>query len=191
MRVLVAGVLGAAAMFIWTALAHMVTPLGMIGFQQLPNEPAAVEQIYKAGGEKRGFYFFPYMPSTGADQAAMERQQAKLKTMPSGILVYTPPGDAGMTPTQLITEFALQFVETLLAAAIIGLATVAGFLRRWVMAVMVGAVAAIATNFSYWNWYGFNLDYTIAQAFTEAMKFVIAGLVIAWVFTWKRLRKAA
>jgi len=190
MRVLVAGLLGAVAMFVWSALAHMVTPLGMIGFQQLPNEAAAVEQIHKAGGESRGFYFFPYMAPAGPDQAAMDAQTAKLRTMPTGILVYTPPGSPGMTPTQLITEFALQFIECLLAAAIIGLATIAGFLRRWMMVAMVGSVAAIATNFSYWNWYGFNLDYTVAQAFTEVMKFVIAGVVIAWVFTWKRLRKA-
>ena len=69
-------------------------------------------------------------------------------------------------------------------------ATVAGFLRRFVLVAMVGSIAAIATNFSYWNWYGFNLDYTVAQAFTEVMKFVCAGAVIAWVFGWRRLRKA-
>jgi hypothetical protein len=51
---------------------------------------------------------------------------------------------------------------------------------------MVGVVAAIATNFSYWNWYGFSFDYTLANAFTELVKFVVAGVVIALVLGWRR-----
>jgi hypothetical protein len=44
----------------------------------------------------------------------------------------------------------------------------------------------MATNFSYWNWYGFNLDYTLANAFTELVKFVVAGFVAAVVLGWRR-----
>ena len=38
MRILLAGLAGAVAMFIWTSIAHMATPLGTIGFSQIPNE---------------------------------------------------------------------------------------------------------------------------------------------------------
>ncbi|HLY80874.1 MAG TPA: hypothetical protein VKQ70_15940, partial [Caulobacteraceae bacterium] len=54
-----------------------------------------------------------------------------------------------------------------------------GFSQRLGLAVLVGLIAGMATNFSYWNWYGFGLDYTLANAFIELMKFVVAGLVIA------------
>ena len=66
------------------------------------------------------------------------------------------------------------------------LVVAAGFAQRLAMAVMVGVVAALATNFSYWNWYGFSSDYTLANAFTELMKFVVAGVVIALALGWRR-----
>jgi hypothetical protein len=40
-------------------------------------------------------------------------------------------------------------------------------------------LAAIGTNVSYWNWYGFPLAYTAAYMTTEIVGFVCAGLVAA------------
>lgn len=42
MRVLIAGVLGAIAMFSWTSIAHVALPLGQTGFSHLSGEPAAL-----------------------------------------------------------------------------------------------------------------------------------------------------
>ena len=61
----------------------------------------------------------------------------------------------------------------------------AGFSRRLAIAALVGLIAGVTTNFSYWNWYGFGLDYTLVTAFIEAMKFVVAGLVIAAILRRK------
>jgi len=63
-------------------------------------------------------------------------------------------------------------------AMIAALAAV-GFGRRFGIAILVGLIAGMATNLSYWNWWGFGLDYTLANGFIELMKFVVAGLVIA------------
>jgi hypothetical protein len=41
----------------------------------------------------------------------------------------------------------------------------------------VGAAAAITTNISYWNWYGFPASYTAAYMTTEIVGFVAAGIV--------------
>jgi hypothetical protein len=51
---------------------------------------------------------------------------------------------------------------------------------------MVGVIAGMATNLSYWNWYGFDLSYSLANAFIELMKFVVAGVAIALVLGWNR-----
>lgn len=80
-------------------------------------------------------------------------------------------------------------VESLLMAAIAALAA-AGFARRLTIAVLVGVIAGMATNASYWNWYGFGLDYTLANAFIELVKFAVAGLVIA-LLLGRRSPKAA
>jgi hypothetical protein len=63
-----------------------------------------------------------------------------------------------------------------------------GFGRRFGIAVLVGVIAGIATNLSYWNWYGFGLDYTLANAFIEVVKFAVAGLVIALMLRPKRAK---
>jgi hypothetical protein len=180
MRILIAGVLGGIAMFLWASIAHMATPLASIGLQPIPGGDATVTGLHQTLGDRAGLYFFPF---AGTGPRAMADQEAKLKVEPSGLLAYRPPGAGGVTPSLLGVEFALEVIESLLAAAVLAMA--AGFGARFGMAVAIGLVAAMATNFSYWNWYGFSLDYTLANAFTELMKFVVAGLVIAWVLGFR------
>jgi hypothetical protein len=42
MKILLAGFLGAVAMFIWTSIAHMALPLGEAGISEIPNEQAVL-----------------------------------------------------------------------------------------------------------------------------------------------------
>jgi hypothetical protein len=184
MRILIAGVLGGIAMFIWASIAHVATPLAAIGLQALPGGDATVSALHDRLGDKHGLYFFPYMDAHGSN--AMAAQAEKLKTSPHGILVYNPPGGTGMSPGQLGVELALEVIESILTALLLAAAT--AFAPRLIMAVAIGVIAAMATNFSYWNWYGFSLDYTLANAFTELVKFVVAGVVIALVLGWRRNR---
>jgi hypothetical protein len=181
-RIIIAGVLGGIAMYIWATIAHVATPLASMGLQPVPNEAAVLAAMHKNLGDKPGLYFLPF--STGHDQKAMAEQEAKLKVEPAALVAYRPPGAGGMAPRQLITEFALEVVESLLAAAVLA-AVAGGFGRRLGIAAAIGLIAGMATNLSYWNWYGFSLDYSLANAFTEWVKFLVAGAVIAWVLGWK------
>jgi len=186
MRVLFAGILGGIAMFIWASVAHVMTPLASIGLQPVPNEAAAMGALHQSLGDKPGLYFFPFMNGAAGGAAAMAAQKAKIATYGNGLIAYNPPSaSAGVSPRQLIVEFVLELVESILTAVVLA-ALVAGFARRVGMAGVIGVVAGMATNFSYWNWYGFSLDYTLANAFTELMKFVFAGLAIALVLGWRR-----
>jgi hypothetical protein len=182
MRTIIAGVLGGIAMYLWATIAHIATPLATIGLHGVPNEPAVLAAMHKNLGDKPGLYFLPYM--VGTDSKAMAAQEAKLKTAPAALVAYRPPGTGGMQPRQLITEFVLELVESLLTAAV--LAVAAGFSVRLGLAAAIGVIAGMATNLSYWNWYGFSLDYSLANAFTEFMKFLVAGAVIALVMGWRR-----
>ncbi len=189
MRVLIAGLIGAIAMFIWASVAHVATPLASIGLKAMPNEAGAVTALQQSLGDKPGLYFFPFMQGSPSDAKVMAAQKAALQSGPSGLLAYQPPGTGGLGMGRLVTEFALELIESVLAAVV--LAYAAGFSRRLGVAAAIGVIAAMATNFSYWNWYGFDFNYTLANAFTELMKFIFAGAAIAWVLGWRRWRVAA
>jgi hypothetical protein len=178
MRIVIAGLLGGFAMFIWASIAHVATPLASMGLARMPNEAATIAVLQADLGTKPGLYFFPAIQGQASDAKAMRAQEERMKTGPSGLLAYQPPGTPGITPRQLITEFLLEVVESLATAVVLG-AIAAGFVARLGVAVLIGAIAGMATNFSYWDWYGFSLDYTLANAFTELVKFVFAGAVIA------------
>jgi hypothetical protein len=180
MRILIAGVVGGVVMFIWATIAHLATPLASAGLKPMPNEAATISTLHAALGDTPGLYFFPAI--AGSDSKAMKDQQAKMQLGPSGLLAYRPPGAAGVSLRQLLTEFALEVVESLLAAFAISVA--AGVARRLGVVVAIGLVAALSTNFSYWNWYGFSWDYTLANVVTELLKYVFAGLAIIAVLAW-------
>jgi hypothetical protein len=60
MRILLAGVLGGIAMFVWTSLAHMALPLGEAGIGEILNESAVLSAIQSSMGDKTSLYIFPH-----------------------------------------------------------------------------------------------------------------------------------
>jgi hypothetical protein len=178
MRVLLAGLAGAVAMFIWTAIAHVATPLGTIGFSQIPNEAGVVQAMDSAIGAKPGLYFFPWVAPN--DRKMMEKVAAAERAHGHGLLLYHGPGqniDSDMSP-MLIKEFLKQFVQALIAAWIVSMLAV-GYVTRVLVVTVIGVSAGIATNVSYWNWYGFPMDYTEVQVLIEIVSGFVAGLAIA------------
>jgi hypothetical protein len=173
MRILIAGVLGGLAMYVWATVAHL-SPLAAIGIHTMPNDRIVVAALKLNLGDKAGVYIYPTPP------AGMAPPTSDARTAAEGMLSYVPNGPAGLTPRQLIVEFALEMIEALLMAAIAGLAAV-GFGRRVAIAILVGLIAAMTTNASYWNWWGFGLDYTLANGTIELIKYLVAGVVIALV----------
>jgi hypothetical protein len=181
-RKLLAGVLGGIAFFLWSSLAHMVLPLGETGVQQIPNE-AAVTGAMLTNIKGDGLYLFPEMhlqpgASRQEQNAAMQQQFEKIKTGPSGLLVYHPARDAGFGKL-LLTELTTNIVQLLIAVFLLGQTRITSLAGRWRFVTAAGVLAAISTNISYWNWYGFPGNYTLAYTSTIAMGFVCAGLVAA------------
>jgi hypothetical protein len=180
MRILIAALLGALAMFAWTSVAHLATPLAYIGFSPIPNEAPVLSAMESSIGAKPGLYFYPWLDPK--DPHAMDKGALLERAHGHGLLLYHPANtamDDNMMP-MLGGEFAKQFVQALIAAFIVSLMVGASFVTRWGAVVLIGVSAAIATNFSYWNWYGFPLDYTLAAMTIEIVSAICAGLVIAW-----------
>lgn len=181
-RIGVAGLLGAVVMFIWTAIAHMATPLGYTGFSQLPNEGPALTALHASAGEKGGLYIYPWAdPSTMNSKAGMDAYASKTKSGPSGMLLYRPPGgDPGMTAGTLIQEFIKQLVVCLIAAFLLAEAKLPKLWERAGFVAAIGAIASLETNASYRIWYLFPGDYTAAQILTSFVSYALAGFAIGW-----------
>ena len=195
-RSVLAGLLGGLAMFVWTSVAHMLLPLGEIGIREMPNETAVLAVMHASLGEAAGFYFFPGTglgPDAGREQkhAAMQQYGQKLAANPSGILIYHPPGAQPMTPGQLGIEFLTELLECLLAAALLARTRLAGWIARAGFVTAAGVLAALATNVSYWNWYGFPGSYTAGYMTTQIVGFLCAGLVIGAITKGPRSGGAA
>ncbi|HEY3638469.1 MAG TPA: hypothetical protein VGK90_09995 [Rhizomicrobium sp.] len=189
MKILLAGILGGIVMFIWTSVAHMALPLGHIGFSGIPDEAPVLASMQKAIGGQTGLYFFPWVDPRQSN--AMAEETAKLKTNPSGLLIYRPPGGGGMTGAMLITEFLKEVVVSLIAAFLLARTILVAYPARAGFVALVGLAATLTTNMSYWNWYGFPTDYTLAAMITEFVGYLVAGLAKAAILPRSRTFGAA
>lgn len=179
MRIVLAGILGAIAMFVWTSIAHMATPLGYMGLRQIPNEAPVIAAMQRSIGDHSGLYIFPW--TDPKDPKMMEKYAKIMPVSPSGLLLYRPPsGATGMTK-ELVYEFGKELIEALIAAFLLGWAGIAGYLGRAGFVTLVGVGASISTNVSDWIWYKFPCDYTLAAIAITLIGYFAAGLVMAAV----------
>ena len=176
MRIILAGLLGAIAMYTWTSIAHMATPLTNIGFSQLSNEQTVLDAV-KQGVEKPGLYFFPWVDPN--DPKMMEKSAALMKTNPSGMMIVQPAGGTFSMAPMMVKEFVKELAQALIAAFLVSFTVLAGYLARVGFVTLVGVFAALGTDTSYWIWYGFPLDYTFATISIPLIGAIAAGLVIA------------
>ena len=105
-RIILAGVLGAVAMFVWTAIAHMALPLGEAGVQNTMNDDALLAALKSTVNDKDGFYIYPSMglgpDATHAQRSeAMKSFEAKLEKNPSGFFIYHPAGSRPMNMAKI------------------------------------------------------------------------------------------
>ena len=183
-RILLAGLLGGIAMFLWSSLAHVALPLGETGVQEIPNEQPVLGAMQTTIGNRSGLYLFPGI-GVGHDatrqqrNAAMQQYQEKLNNNPSGLLLYHPPGAQALTSRQLITEFLTELAESLLVIFLLAHTWLTSFGSRVWFVTLAGIMAAITTNVPYWNWYGFPTNYTISYMSVEIVGYIVVGIVAA------------
>jgi hypothetical protein len=168
-RILLAGVVGGLALFLWGGLSHMVLGLGEAGMQYLPQQQP-VMQALQSSVPQPGFYVFPQGDKAGnlpAEQVGGAH----------GLLIYQPTGASAMRPSQLVNEAMLDIILALLAAYLLSKAPgLSGYGARIGFVAMVGLIAALMTHVEYWNWYEFPTTYTVANIFDNVLGFLIVGL---------------
>src|SRR5204863_9485183 len=113
-------------------------------------------------------YLFPRLgvgdnPTREREKEAMTQYPEKLAKNPSGLLVYHPVGARSLTMGKWLTiEFITELLEAILAVSLLAQTRIYSFGGRVGFILVAGILAAIATNVSYWNWYGFPSVYITA-----------------------------
>lgn len=187
-RILLAGLLGAVAMFAWTAIAHMALPLGEAGVQNTKDDEALLSELKSTVKNKDGFYMYPDMglapDATHAQQsAAMEKYAEKLEKNPSGLFLYHPAGSRPMNMGRFLTiEFITELCEAFLVVWLLAQTRIVSFGGRLGFVTLAGIMTALWTNVSYWNWYGFPGNYTASYMFIQVVGFFLVGIVAAIMF---------
>ena len=174
---LIATLAGAATIFVWGGISHMVLLKG-IGFTRMSNEERIVSTL-RSSLPGDGLYFFPSIDLRGnptrEEQAAWE---ARFRAGPTGMIIYHAVGDAPLSPRKL----SVQFLSDVLAAGIITYLlslVIATYWRRVGLVALLGAFALFAIGSIYWNWYGFPNAFFLAQGVDMIVGWSLAGALIA------------
>jgi hypothetical protein len=184
MKILLTGILGGIVMFIWTSIAHMALPLGEAGIREIPNESAVLSAMQSNIGDQTGLYIFPG-PGVGKNATRQEKNDAmkhmveKIAINPSGILMYHAPGRPFTIGKWLGIEFCTELLEAILVVFLLAQTRIVSFAGRIGFVVVAGILAAITTNVSYWNWYGFPSVYTASYMFIQIVGFFLVGIAAA------------
>src|SRR5882762_5774560 len=196
MKILLAGIFGGIVMFIWTSIAHMALPLGEAGLGEIPNESTVLSAMQSNIGEQTGLYIFPGR-GLGKNATRKEKEEAmkhmgeKIATNPSGNLMYHAPGRPLALGKLLGVEFGTELLEAILVVFLLAQTRIASFAGRVGFVLVAGILAAIATNVSYWNWYGFPCAYTVSYMLIQIVGFLCVGFVAALMLRKTTLRTAS
>ena len=86
-------------------------------------------------------------------------------------------------------QFGTELLESILVVFLLAQTRLVSFGGRVGFVTVAGILAAIATNVSYSNWYGFPCIYTASYMFIQVIGFLCVGLVAALVL--RNYRSAA
>lgn len=185
-QILLAGLIGAVILFVWSFLAWSVLPIHSQTIHQIRNEDSLVA-VMKTCISEKGVYFFPGMPAvtpgmSKEDQAAaMKEVEKRAARGPVGMILYDPQGSGYMMTMQMIVGFVLLLIGSGLAAWFLQRSTAAAgpYLVRVSYCGMLGIFLSVVVFLSDWNWMGYPPDYTIGMIIDAVAGWIIAGLGIA------------
>jgi hypothetical protein len=186
MKILLTGILGGIVMFIWTSVAHMALPLGEAGIHEIPNESAVLSAMQSNIGDQTGLYIFPG-PGVGKNATRQEKNEAmkhmaeKMAANPSGIFMYHAPGRPFTIGKWLGIEFGTELLEAILVVFLLAQTRIVSFAGRVGFVLAAGILAAVTTNISYWNWYGFPGVYTASYMLIQMVGFLLVGVAAALI----------
>jgi hypothetical protein len=184
-RVILAGFVAGAALFIWGAVEHMMTPIGEMGITMHPHEAMLLPAIQQTTPQP-GLYMFPGIdmsknPTKEEERAYIE----KYKAGPHGVLILGPNGEDPMPPSRLVKELFSNVLTAIVAAFLLAkLATgLGGYVAGGIVTFLIGWMSISVPS---WNWYSFPAPFVLAELIDQTVGGALVGLVTGLVLIRKR-----
>jgi hypothetical protein len=184
-KVLLAGLLGGLALFVWESVAHMALPLGEAGIRGFGEHEAPMLAAMKDHVKEPGFYFFPApedRPGMTKEQKAKSMADAmnRMSSEPTGIMIVYPRGRQVSFATALPIQLAGDLVVMVIAAFLLSQAVMLkGYGARVLFVTLIGLIPTLQADMPQWTWYGFPDAYFGAQFLVHLVGFAVGGLVLA------------
>jgi len=182
MRIILAGFLGAIALFVWGFLSWEVLPFHSKSLRTLPNEDSVVA-VLRSGNVESGTYIIPGMADEKGGAEAKKAQVEKMKRGPVAMLHYSNTGYADGDAMYLIKGFLVYFFAAMVAASMLGKLSwslAAKYSARVRFIMTIGIFLAIAARLSDWAFFGYGTGITLTLAVDDIVGWTLAGLLIAW-----------
>jgi len=174
---LIATLAGAATMFVWGGISHMVLLKG-IGFTRMSNEERIVATL-RTSLPGEGLYFFPSIDLRGNPSAEEKAAWDKrFRAGPTGMIIYHAAGSTPVSPKKLSVQFVSDVVAAGVLAYLLSL-TIASYWKRVGLAALLGVFGLFAISSIYWNWYGFPNAFFLAQGVDMIIGWALAGTLVA------------
>ena len=178
-KILLGGLVAGIIIFFWGFAAHecccrSVRLECMICPQEAPFSATVKDTVTKPG-----IYLLPgraMMKSKSEEDQKLVME--KVAKGPTGFLIIHPEGSETSLPKYLLPQFLTNVVCGILAAFLVTQLR-PGFVVRVLCVTLMGVFGFVMVCVPYWNWYGFPLDFTIAQAIEHTVGWFLAGLALA------------
>jgi len=122
-KIVIGGIVGGIALFIWSALAWTVLPLHKI---EPPRRSKRRRHDCRPQVEHWGESCLCVSRDAGQGQPGMEAYTQKMEQGPVGLIIYDPQGMGQMMTSQFVTGLIIDILAALLAAWILSRSTAVG-----------------------------------------------------------------
>ena len=181
---LLGGVLGGLAVFIWGVVSWMVLPWHAATLLRFQDE-AVVTDTLSTQAPVSGVYLLPNVHADAgtappdAAQKLLQQASARLEQGSRAFVAFKRDGMNAGIPLQFAEGIALQIGLAVLVSWLLQQTQGLRYLRRVFFVTVVGMVIALASHLPNLIWWQFSLSYTLVQMADALIGWFIAGIVIA------------
>lgn len=181
--VLIGGLFGGLAMFVWGAVSWMVLPWHDATIEKFSNEYIVARDVTRFAPES-GIYIlpnthkFPDGMSEADREKAMDSGMKKMKQGPFLFVSVSLDGADPEDPKAFIISILINVAAACLIAWLILQSKFTSYADRMKFVAVAGVLIAILATLPMWNWWKFPAAYTLVNFVDIVITVVIAGLVI-------------
>lgn len=186
-KLLIASSVGAAILFVWSALAWTMLPLHHHTFKYTPNQDPIMEAINQNLDES-GVYAVPNVDNRDIKlfdpeyKKAYKELQESMEGQPSSMIVYSKSWNMG--PSVFLYGFLFQFILAFIASLLLALVggSLTSFFDRWWVVMLLAVFVSVQAYLMEWNWMGFSWHYVRDMIVDVMIGWALCGFWLAYYF---------